>query len=73
MDIEEFPATKAWREGIYQRPAVKKGLRVPVRYPFSDDLVMDPKRKEWYDMIQKHGKEIIKKESQELAKSFGKL
>jgi len=73
IEIDEFPTVKAWRDGIYERPAVKKGLNVPVTYPFSDNLVLDPKRKRFYDMIQREGKKIIQKEAQELAKRYEKL
>jgi len=73
IEIDEFPAVKKWRDGIHQRMAVKKGLKVPVTYPFSDDLVLDPKRKRFYDMIEREGKKIIQKEAQELAKRYEKL
>jgi hypothetical protein len=73
VNIDKFPAVKAWRDEIYQRPAVKRGLKVPVTYPFSDDRVLDPKRKEWYAMIEKHGKEVVKRDLQTLVKGLEKL
>jgi hypothetical protein len=73
VDIDEFLTVKAWREGIHQRPAVKRGLKVPVTYPFSDDRFLDPKRKEWFAMIEKHGKGVVKNDLQKLTKSLEKL
>lgn len=64
---------KAWRDGIYKRRAVQKGLKVPVPYPFSDDRVLDPKRKQWYAMIEKHGKEVVKRDLQKLVKPLERL
>lgn len=73
MDIDEFPAVKVWRDGIYERRAVKRGLKVPVTYPFSDDRVLDPRRKEWFAMVEKHGKEVVKRDMQKLVKSSERL
>ncbi|KAH8659959.1 glutathione S-transferase [Xylariales sp. PMI_506] len=72
VEITEFPTVRAWRDGIWQRPAVKKGLKVPVPYPFSDDRVLDPRRKKFFDMVQVHGKEVIKRELEELTKGTGR-
>lgn len=73
VDIEEFPTVKAWRDGIHSRPAVKRGLKVPVTYPFSDDRVQDPKRKGFFNMVQKHGKKVVERELRELTKKYEKL
>jgi len=73
VDIDEFPTVKAWREGLHQRPAVKKGLEIPITYPFSDDLVLNPKRKKFYDVVEREGKKIVQREAQELARRYEKL
>ncbi|KAJ1963285.1 Glutathione S-transferase 2 [Dispira parvispora] len=36
IDIKEFPHLKAWLERILARPAVKRGLCVPVKHEFLD-------------------------------------
>jgi hypothetical protein len=71
VDITEFPAVKRWRDGISERPAVKRGLRVPVSYPFTDEKVGDPKRKGLYEMIMKMGTESNRRELEELMKPRG--
>jgi glutathione S-transferase len=68
IDIAEFPAVKEWRDRISQRPGIKRGLRVPIAYPFSDEKVLDPKRKKIYEVIQKHGTEMNRNELQELTR-----
>jgi len=68
VDIEEFPTVKVWRDKISEREAVKRGLKVPMAYPFTDDKVLDPKRKGLYEMIQKMGTESNKRELEELIK-----
>lgn len=68
VDIEEFPAVKKWRDAISTREAVKRGLKVPMAYPFTDEKVLDPKRKGLYEMIQKMGTESNKRELEELIK-----
>ncbi|KIW06557.1 uncharacterized protein PV09_02987 [Verruconis gallopava] len=73
VDISEFPAVKAWRDRIAQRPAIQRGLKVPMPYPFTDDKVTDPKRRGIYEMIQKHGKEMNRSELEELMKPRGRL
>ena len=59
---------KAWREGISERPGVKRGIRVPVSYPFMDAKVLDPKKRGMYEAIEKMGIESGKRELGELVK-----
>jgi hypothetical protein len=73
IDIAEFPTLKAWCDKISQRPGIKRGLKVPIAYPFSDEKVLDPKRKKIYEVIQKHGTELNRNELEELTKGRIKL
>lgn len=68
IDIDEFPAVKAWRDKIAKRPAVQRAMRVPVSYPFTDERVLDPKRKGLYEMIMNMGTESNRRELDELVK-----
>lgn len=34
LDLNEFPAVKAWHDKILARPAVRKGLDVPSKNKF---------------------------------------
>ncbi|KAH8595603.1 putative disulfide bond reductase yfcG [Bisporella sp. PMI_857] len=43
VDIEEFPALKAWEERMLARPAVEKGRHVPDRHTIKD-LQKDPEK-----------------------------
>lgn len=36
LDLNEFPAVKAWMEKIVARPASRKGLDVPSKNSFLD-------------------------------------
>lgn len=58
VDIDNFPSLKAWWERILARPAVIRGLSVPQRSPFGNDL---------YVQKRKDDKEFAEKEDQKYA------
>ncbi|ETS73700.1 hypothetical protein PFICI_14646 [Pestalotiopsis fici W106-1] len=60
IDINHYPHVKAWHDRIAQRPAIQKGLLVPVPYPFSDEAVSNPDNQEPYHMMRKYGGQMIK-------------
>lgn len=45
VDIDEFPALKAWEERMLARPGVEKGRHVPDRHRMKE-LLKDPKKME---------------------------
>lgn len=38
IEIDDFPALKAWEERMYARPALKKGANVPDPYKLKEIL-----------------------------------
>jgi len=40
VEIDNFPSLKAWWERILARPAVIRGLSIPSRSPFGNDLYL---------------------------------
>lgn len=60
VDIDEFPHVKAWHDRLLQRPALHRGLQVPVPYPFSNKTVVEPYNQEFLKNIRKFGSKAIK-------------
>ena len=48
VDIEEFPALKAWEERMLARPGVEKGRHVPDPHGKLKEILKDPKKAEEY-------------------------
>lgn len=52
IDVDNYPAVKAWRERIAQREGVKRGMEVPEKPFFADALTKDPALAETRKTIQ---------------------
>ncbi|KAI1860848.1 uncharacterized protein JN550_011163 [Neoarthrinium moseri] len=73
VDIEEFPAAKAWLDALSQRPSFQRGLNVPAPYPFTDLKVSNPKRAAFYRLVEKKGTKSVQKDTDKWAKNAGML
>jgi glutathione S-transferase len=65
IDINESPNIKAWHDKLAQRPALQRGLQVPVPYRFSDEAVSNPQGQDFCKMIRKFGGQSIKAASEQ--------
>lgn len=52
---------------------MQRALKVPTTYPFSNDRVEDPKRKGWFEEMQRVGKEVVRRDYEGLVGGRGKL
>eukprot|EP00210_Caulerpa_lentillifera_P008725 g8322.t1 len=50
-DLDNYPNVKSWVKRIYAREAVKKGLNVPVKYPYAAVVDYEAKSKETIKQI----------------------
>lgn len=69
VDIEEFPALKAWEEKMLQRPGVEKGRHVPTPHTIKEVL----KDKEATDRHAKQASEWIQRVQKEDAAKSSKV
>lgn len=60
LNIDDYPHIKSWKNKLEQRPAVQKGLQIPVPYPFSDKAVTNPDAQDFYNTLRKMGGQWIR-------------
>lgn len=64
LDIDQYPAVKAWKERMAARERVKKGMEVPAPFLAADPFVKDPAGRERRQAMQTMVMGWVKQESE---------